>query len=317
MNTNFTEVNKMKKMLLIINPVAGKRNPNTYVVSVIDEFVKGGFDVTVRTTQYAGEIGEIIINCADSFSIIVVSGGDGTLNEAANAVMKCDEKARPKLGYIPSGTVNDFAASHNIPLNPVEAARHIVNNDTKLLDIGMLGERVFVYVAAFGAFTDVSYQTDQQMKNTFGKIAYFFEGIKRIVNIASYKIKLECDIPDEHNGKKNMRTLKINDSFIYGMITNSKTIGGLKLREHEQVLLDDGLMEVTLFKSPKNIQEQQQIINALLSLKADPKVVSHFQTSRIKFISEEPLSWTTDGEFGGTYTNTELTIQRKKFGIII
>lgn len=316
MDTGLPIEKKNKKMLFVVNPVAGKSDLSTHIINIIDEFVKGGFDVTVRTTQYSGEICEIISECAGIFDVVVVGGGDGTLNEAANALMKCDENIRPKLGYIPTGTVNDFASSHKIPLNSVEAARLIVNGDIKFFDIGTLGEKNFVYIAAFGVFTDVSYQTDQQMKNTFGRMAYIIEGIKRIVHIPSYNMKFECDVLDAQDGKKSMKKLEINDKFMYGMITNSKTVGGFKLPERDEIYLDDGLMEVTLIKNPKNLQEQQQILNALLSLEADPKVVYHFQTSKIRCISDEPVSWTTDGEFGGTYTDVELKIERRKFAVI-
>lgn len=316
MNMDLSEDKKNRRMLFLINPVAGKSEVNTRIVDIIDEFVKSGFEVVVRTTQYSGEIGTIIPESAGIFDTVVVSGGDGTLNEAANAIMKCDEKNRPNLGYIPSGTVNDFAASHKIPSNPVEAAKLISGGDIKYFDTGVLGEKHFVYVAAFGVFTDVSYQTDQQLKNTFGRMAYFIEGVKRLAHIPSYKMKFECDALTEEDGKKFMKRLEIDDTFIYGMVTNSKTVGGFKLPDRDEVYLDDGLMEVTLFKTPTNLQERQQIINALLSLEADPKVVYHFQTSHIRCTSEKYVSWTTDGEFGGAYKDVELNIQRKKFAVI-
>ncbi len=298
----------MKKLLLLANPVAGITGTERYLLSIIDKLVVGGFEVTVETTQRKGHLTEIIVNKGERYDVVAVSGGDGTLNEAVAALlqMKAEGRRMPKLGYIPAGTVNDFARSHDIPTNMPEAAEVIVKGIARGCDIGMLGERPFVYVAAFGTFTDTSYGTPQKLKNIFGKVAYFFHGASRLhLALRPYKMKIEYD-----DGV-------IEGEFVYGGASNSRSVGGMRLPLRSSVSLDDGKFEVILFKNPSTARKLHKLAKALMDREADGCESFEFSTSWMKITCDEPVPWTTDGEFGGGYKEVELRCVDRAIDIIV
>ena len=172
-------------------------------------------------------------------------------------------------------------------------------------DIGKFNDSVFVYIAAFGIFTDVSYETDQAVKNVLGHMAYILEGAKRIFNIPSYKIKVE------HDGEV------IEDEFIFGMVTNSRSVGGFSNMVGKNIVFDDGLFEVTLIKTPKNPIALQEIIAALLIEQVDTKHMYTFKTKKITFDSVEEIPWTLDGEFGGEQDYVEIENVQKAMEIMV
>ena len=298
----------MKKLLLLTNPVAGITGTERHLLAIIDRLVVGGFEVTVETTQRKGHLTEIIREKGGRYDVITVAGGDGTLNEAVNAIMKmkADGITVPKLGYIPAGTVNDFARSHDIPTNMPEAADVVVNGIARGCDIGLLGERPFVYVAAFGTFTDTSYSTPQKLKNIFGKVAYFFHGASRLhLALRPYKMKIEYD-----GGV-------IEGEFVYGGASNSRSIGGMRLPLRSEVSLDDGKFEVILFKNPSTPRRMRKLAKALLEREADGFEAYEFSTSWMRITSQESVPWTTDGEFGGEYKEVEIRCAGRAIEIIV
>ncbi|MCD8314181.1 MAG: diacylglycerol kinase family lipid kinase [Firmicutes bacterium] len=298
---------KMKKLLFIANPVAGQEVRQNFL-DVIDRFVKGGYDVTVETTQYSGHAPEIILARGAMFDTIVVSGGDGTLNEAFHAMIEAKNRGivMPPLGYIPAGTVNDFAVSHDIPTDMIRAAEIIVEGNVRECDVGMLGERPFAYVAAFGSFTDTSYSTPQKMKNRFGKLAYLFHGASHL-NYAfhPYRMKIEYD-----GGV-------LEGDFVYGSASNSRSIGGMKIQLESKVSLDDGKFEVILFENPSSPHRMHRLVRAMLKRKADGHVAYQFSTSYLRVTATEPVAWTTDGEYGGSYGEVELTSVNRAVKFIV
>ena len=209
------------------------------------------------------------------------------------------------VGYIPAGTTNDFAKSLHIPRKPLAAADNAVKGVPFPCDIGKFNDSVFVYIAAFGIFTDVSYETDQAVKNVLGHMAYILEGAKRIFNIPSYKIKVE------HDGEV------IEDEFIFGMVTNSRSVGGFSNMVGKNIVFDDGLFEVTLIKTPKNPIALQEIIAALLIEQVDTKHMYTFKTKKITFDSVEEIPWTLDGEFGGEQDYVEIENVQKAMEIMV
>ncbi len=279
----------MKKMLFVFNPYSGKGQIRQHLTTIIDTFVKGGYEVTVHPTQAKNDAYEKIRARCGDFDAVVCSGGDGTLNETLKALMTSEQ--RIPLGYIPSGTMNDFASSIGIPKDMPEAAARIVEGRLVTVDAGSFNDDFFTYIAAFGAFTDVSYETSQQMKNMFGSLAYIMEGMKRLNTAKSYHVSVT------HDGET------IEDDFIFGMTSNSTSVGGFKGLGGTEVLLDDGVFEVFLIKFPKNIADFQVTINALLKRELDAKCFISFKASQVEFHSDSDLPWTLDGEFGGDCRN--------------
>lgn len=298
----------MKKLLFVYNPRAGKEMLKPRLSDVLDIFVKAGYEVTVHPTQaYRDAYYQIKEYEVGKYDLIACSGGDGTIDEVATGMMKRREMGKDvvPVGYIPAGTTNDFAKSLHIPRKPLAAADNAVKGVPFPCDIGRFNDSVFVYIAAFGIFTDVSYETDQAVKNVLGHMAYILEGAKRIFNIPSYKIKVE------HDGEV------IEDEFIFGMVTNSRSVGGFSNMVGKNIVFDDGLFEVTLIKTPKNPIALQEIIAALLIEQVDTKHMYTFKTKKITFDSVEEIPWTLDGEFGGEQDYVEIENVQKAMEIMV
>jgi len=260
----------MKRLLFIYNPRAGKGLLKPKLSDVIDIFVKAGYEVTAYPTQGSKDAYEKVISYNGSnYDLIVCSGGDGTIDEVVTGMMKREEK--DPIGYIPTGTINDFANSLYIPKKILEAADVAVNGKVFRCDVGKMNDGIFVYVAAFGLFTDVSYGTDQNAKNILGHLAYILEGMKSLLKIPSYKMKVTYD--------GNV----IDDEFVLGMVTNSRSVGGVRNMIGNRVVFDDGQFEVTLIRMPKNPLELSDILAAFLIEQIDAKHVYTFSASNKQY----------------------------------
>ncbi|MBO4904939.1 MAG: YegS/Rv2252/BmrU family lipid kinase [Lachnospiraceae bacterium] len=275
----------MKDLLFIYNPKAGKGSIGTHLGDIIDIFSEAGYRITVYPTRCRGD-GEVIARqWGSGFDRIVCAGGDGTLDEIVTGVMASGVKV--PIGYLPTGSTNDFARSIGIPKSIRRAARTAVSNDLFKCDLGRFNSRYFVYVAAFGLFTDVTYETDQNMKNIFGYTAYLAEAVKRLPTVRSIPLRITYD--------GNV----ISDSFLVGLVTNSDSVGGIKGITGPDVKLDDGVFEVLLVRAPDNLLELNLIPPAILDRRIRSDNVISFRCSNMTIESDEPISWTLDGEFGG------------------
>lgn len=276
-----------QKLLFIFNPHSGKGQIKNNLVDIVDIMVKAGYDVTIYTTQARADATRKVMEEAANFDRIVCSGGDGTLDEVVTGLIKSDTNT--PIGYIPAGSTNDFANSLGIPKEMVKAAEVAVGKNPFPCDIGDFNSDTFVYVAAFGLFTEVSYKTSQQLKNIFGHVAYIMEGAKHLHDILSYNMQVEYE---EH---------VFQDEFIYGMVTNSVSVGGFKGMTGTDVKLDDGVFEVTLIKKPHNPIELNEILACLTNMIDDSDLIYSFKTNEVKITARELIAWTLDGEFGGEH----------------
>ncbi len=290
-----------QKMLFIYNPRAGKAQIRSNLLDIIDIFVKAGYEVTAYPTQAAGDAVKAVRTRRDGYDIVVCSGGDGTLDEVVSGMMQCDEKL--PIGYIPAGSTNDFANSLGIPKSMIKAADVVVKGINFPCDIGAFNYDSFIYVAAFGIFTDVSYETKQDVKNVLGHAAYLVEGVKRLPSVRSYPLKIT-------NSDQ-----VIEGEFLYGMVTNSYSVGGFRGITGQDILLDDGLFEVTLIRKPSNPLDLNNIILALVDKRVKSEHIHTFKTARLIVESETPLSWTLDGEFGGEHCRAVIENRRKVLDI--
>lgn len=282
-----------KKMLFIYNPRAGKSQIRSNLLDMIDIFVKAGYEVTAYPTQAQGDgIKAVTERQIGYYDMIACSGGDGTLDEVVTGMMQCEK--RLPIGYVPAGTTNDFAGSLGIPRSMEKAARVIVDGRSFRCDVGGFNENIFVYIAAFGLFTDVSYETRQDMKNVLGHMAYVLEGMRKLSKVKSYAMKVT-------SGDK-----VIKGDFIFGMITNSLSVGGFKKITGDNVKLDDGVFEVTLIKRPGNPVELNTIMAAMVNRNIDTDLMECFTASDLQIESEEEIAWTLDGEFGGRHSRAEI-----------
>ncbi len=291
-----------RKLLFIFNPYSGKRTIKNKLLGIIDVFVKAGFEVTAYPTQGPKDATAKTIADSGDYDRIVCSGGDGTLDEVITGLIKAGRSI--PVGYIPAGSTNDFGKSLGIPLDMKKAAVISASDNIFSCDIGRINDRTFVYVAAFGIFTETSYLTPQSLKNIMGHAAYVMEGFKSLYDITSYAIKVEYD------GNT------LDDEFIFGMITNSQSVGGFKGLTGKDVRLDDGLFEVTLIKKPNNPIELNEIMASLTTLIDDSDMILTFKTNRIKMSFSNKASWTLDGEFGGLIDEADIECIHKGISIL-
>ena len=300
-----------KKVLFIFNPYSGKGQIKNNLLDIIDVLVKTEHEVTVYPTQFKKQAVSLVENRSPEYDLIVCSGGDGTLDEIVTGMIQSGFKT--PIGYIPAGSTNDFAKSLELPANMKSAAEVVAAGKLFPCDVGLFNNDVFVYIAAFGLFTEVSYETPQEMKNVLGHMAYILEGVKQFQNIKSYHMKVAYK---EDDIEKN-----IEDDFIFGMITNSFSVGGFKTVlgnvTGKNVALNDGLFEVTLVKRPRNPIELNSILVALVSEKIDTEYMYCFKAKELVLESQTEVAWTLDGEFGGNQTRVELTDMHEAMDIIV
>lgn len=292
----------MQKMLFIYNPKAGKGVIRTKLSYILETFGQADYEITVHPTRGASEAVQIAAARGGDYDLVVCSGGDGTLNEVVTGLQQGGHATT--VGYIPAGSTNDFGSSLGIPKQMQNAARAVIEGEVFHCDLGRLNEGYFVYVAAFGVFTEVSYKTSQESKNMLGHLAYILEGMKSLGNVKNWELRFESR---EQSGQ---------GKFLYGMITNSNSVGGFKGITGRDVTLNDGEFEVTLIRDPENIIEWPAIINAVLTGEKNNNIIS-FKTAQIKFFSEEEVPWTRDGEYGGSYTHATIVNLPKALPIVV
>lgn len=293
----------MKKLLFIMNPMAGRNQAQTELYKMVKVFSDSDYEVTVYPTKKHLDCTHKVREDAGRFDLVVCCGGDGTLNEMVSGMMQRED--RIPMGYIPLGSTNDLACSLHIPLKVEEAARHCISGTPFQMDVGSLGERYFNYIAAFGAFTQASYATPQQVKNALGHLAYVVEGIKSVSKIQPVHVKVTAD------------DTVLEADYLFGAVSNTTSLGGILHLDPHDVLLDDGLYEVLLVKNPANAMESQQMLGALVSQNYDGELVRMVKASRIRFESDHSISWTIDGEYGGSGKDTLIVNNERAITLMI
>lgn len=285
----------MKRLLFIYNPKAGRQRVRVMLPDLLEVFAREGYETTVHPTMAQGEAASVTTAQSGQYDRLVCCGGDGTLNETVRGLLALPEDKRPVLGYIPTGTTNDYAKTLGLPWSTEKLAEVACKGGSRSVDVGESGGRLFTYVSAFGLFTDVSYSTPQTTKNLLGHFAYVLEGAGRLLNIPSYHMEVAAD-----DGRK------ISGDFIYGMVSNTLSVGGMMSLPRDQVKLDDGRFEVLLIRPPRTPKDWQSIIASLNAQQAEREdgAVVGFTASQVTFCCDRPVAWTVDGEFGGEREET-------------
>lgn len=274
--------------MLILNPAAGSGSGVLSIGPAMEVLYKGGFVPTVFYTSGIGEATQMVLENAKDFDCVVCVGGDGTLSETVAGLAQLSSP--PPLGYIPQGTANDVAASLNIPKRPVQAAKIITNGCVRKQDVGKFNESdYFTYIAAFGAFTEVSYETPRGNKQSLGHLAYILQGMSQLPKIVPYHTTVEFD-----GGV-------IEDDLLFGSVSNTKSVGGIVKLKKLGIELNDGLFEITLVRNPANVIEMNKIVSDVLTQNFRGNQVMMFQSRRVKFTFDKPVKWTRDGEAGGAH----------------
>ena len=273
----------MKKLLFVINPYAGMRKAAKMLPEILAVFNRADYDVRVYVTAEAGDGIRAVATMAQGMDLVVCSGGDGTFNETITGLMQAGLQL--PVGYSPSGSTNDFAASLQIPSDPVEAARQIVEGLPNVYDLGRFGQRYFSYVASFGAFTKASYSTPQSVKNLLGHMAYVLEGMQEISQIRKHHVKLTLDEGEV-----------LEDDYIFGAVCNSTSVGGIVTLDPNQVDLKDGRFEVLLVRAPKTWQEISECLLAVQKQQYNSAMMTFRNAASIAVEADPEMPWTLDGE---------------------
>ena len=291
-----------KKLLFVFNPKSGMGLIKNNLLDIVDVMVKAGYEPTVYPTQSRGDATRKVREDGAKYDRIVCSGGDGTLDEVVTGMREAD--LYTPLGYIPAGSTNDFARTLGISNDMVKAAEIAVGENLFPCDVGQFNDDTFIYIAGFGLFTEISYETPQELKNIFGHAAYILSAARSLAAIPSYLMQVEA------NGEV------IEGRFTYGMITNSISVAGFKGLTGKDVKLDDGEFEVTLVKTPTNPLELTEIMEYLTGIISETNMVYSFKTSHIQIRSRSSVSWTMDGENGGEHWSVEIKNHHKKLNIL-
>ena len=283
-----------KKMLLIVNPCSGRARMRNELLGVVEIFSSAGYTVTVYPTKARGDATSRVSSLGSGeYDEIVVCGGDGTLNEVITGLMRSGNQYT--LGYIPSGTLNEWSSGLKISRNIKKAAEDIASGRKIKLDIGKFSDKYFSYTASFGAFTDASYSAPQDVKNVLGQAAYFFEGIKSLGNIKPVHLKFSAD------GRET------EGDFLFGAVSNSMSVGGIVKFDESAVKLNDGKFEILLIRNPDNILKLQPIIDGILKRDFNREGLEFFTAENVTVTGGDGLSWTLDGEYARGEEKTVIT----------
>ena len=295
-----------KKALILLNRSAGigKAGINTWMI--IKRFAEEGYEAIVYPVIPGTELvcETLIPQYEGKADIILCSGGDGTLNHVVREVMRMAKK--PLLAYLPTGSTNDFARALGISAEFEKALDTIFRGELFHYDVGSLNGRFFNYVAAFGAFSAISYATDQELKNILGHAAYIVSAVSELYENMRYSRHMRIEADD----------FTIEDDFIFGAVCNSAYVAGFSVFKDKDVSLNDGKMELLLIKTPKTAADLQIILNAVQGITADNPFITFRHVSRVKITASEDTAWTIDGEFGGSYKEAEILISRQAVSIM-
>ena len=292
-----------KKLLMIVNPRAGRSKPRGPLYDAAAAFCDAGYLLRIRRTAAAGDARRIAEAEGGQYDTVVAVGGDGTLNEVISGLQTLEHP--PVVGYLPQGSTNDFAASLKIPSDPFRAAAAIVRGRTRQLDIGCFGEQLFVYVASFGAFTRTSYAASQDMKNVLGHFGYLVEGIRDLDTLRPYTVRITAD------GEK------LDGDYLFGAVANSTSIAGMMKLDSERVVLDDGRFELLLIPNPKNALELQNLIWALLNQQYDVGGLIFRHVTSLHVETDQELPWSLDGEYEPSRPAVDITNRQRALTMLL
>ncbi len=293
-----------KKLMLIVNPVAGRGAYKDKFADALIELNKGGYETTVFFTEGPGDGKRLACERGKDFDAVACLGGDGSLSDVLSGLIALQDP--PCVGYFPMGTTNDVATTLGLPKNdPIAAAKMLVAGTPHPFDVGgFRDDEYFAYIAAFGAFTEVSYATPQDQKKVLGHLAYVLQGALQIGKIESYKTRVEYD-----DGV-------FEGELLYGSMSNSTSVAGIVRLPEAMVSLGDGMSELVLVKTPESLLEFSNIVDSVISQRFDSKNLLVLHTKKAVFTFDKPVAWTRDGEAGGEHTRVELCNHRAPVKLI-
>lgn len=276
-------------LMMIINPAAGKGEYRKGLPEALKILADAGYEPHIYFTEHAGHATELAAEHGGEYSTVLCLGGDGTLGEVIAGLMELE--VRPQVGYIPIGTANDIARTLGLVKGDIElGARRFVKGKPLPFDTGKRSGGYFNYVAAFGAFTEVSYGTPQNAKRSLGELAYLIGAVKSLKSLKPRHVKVVYDEGE------------LEGEFLYGGVTNSYSVGGVVDLPKDLVDLGDGLFELIMIKKLPGLGALLKLAAKVLTHDLSSDYIVIRQTKKATFIFDEPEPWALDGEEGAPCT---------------
>lgn len=293
-------------VLTIINPTSGKGRIEENIDEIKKNIEEQGMQNEIVITQKEKNAKNILDEHKNNKDLILVCGGDGTLNETVTSMIE-NKLEDITLSFVPLGTTNDLARTLDIPVKDISVTKKLLQTTAKRIDIGRWNEnKYFCYVAAFGLITDVAYITSQEAKHKYGRLAYYINAMKELVKIPTFKMKLKYD--DKH----------IEDEFIYGGITNSESIAGFKWFAKGEIQLDDGLFEGIFIRKPRTIFGYFKILSSFFKKDYHKNEYILFaQAKNFEIETGQSIKWTIDGEYAGEEKNVKIENMQKAIELAV
>lgn len=295
----------MKKVRVIYNPSSGTQTIQRRLDTICKILLDNGYILGKYATQKKNDaMNETIRTCNEDWDILVACGGDGTINEIAAGIVKGGRKI--PVAILAAGTVNDFANSLALPRDAKEFCNMIINEKTMDVDLGRMGDKYFVNVAAGGLLTNVAHKVAVEAKTILGRMAYYLEGLKEIPKqmFKAFKVDIESE---EYSVK--------DEEVVLFLISNSSYIGGFK-RLAPKADVMDGLLDTIIIRK----SEIQDLVTILIDLIKGSHInhpkVEYFRTAKIAINCQVDIDVDIDGEYGGKLP-AEFEVIPKSFKIFI
>lgn len=294
---------EQRKVFLIYNAAAGKRKVSQELEPIITALTQKGCLVTAYPVLKESPCERILQKAYSMYDAVVCCGGDGTLHHTVDMMLHLPSNL--PIGYLPFGSTNDFAASLGLKQSVEKNCEAIAKFTPRPLDIGRFNDQSFCYVAAFGMFTDVSYETPQAAKNLWGHFAYIIEGMRRLNLSQGWKAVVHVD------------DRVLEGEFWYGSVSNATYIGGMAVPDQNSVQMDDGLFEVMLIRKPQSLMELHRLAGSLLNQKSDNDLLYLYKARNVHFLFEQPTPWTLDGEAGPEASEVNISVEEKRLPFLL
>jgi len=275
---------KMKKVLLIYNPNAGNGLFKANLDKIIEMFQKKNtLVVPVRTDRPAVMCEMFHMAEVEGFSKVIAAGGDGTINIVVNNMLSCGTNL--PIAVFPSGTANDFAYYFDIPHDIEGMVKIATEENYTYVDLGCVNGKYFINVAAMGFLVDVSQKTHPNIKNTLGVMSYYLKGVSEVPKLEPITIKIESD---EYSGM---------EKIYFMLVMNGRSAGGFK-RVAPEARMDDGLLDVLLFREMPLTELPGLLINFMQGNHSENKNVIFFRTNKLHLETDMEIGTDVDGEKG-------------------
>lgn len=285
-----------KRARIIYNPTSGKELFKRMLPDVLIKLEKAGYETSAYATEREGDATlEAERALKQQYDILIVAGGDGTLNEVVNGI--AEQPNRPKLGVIPMGTVNDFGRALHLPNDIMGALDVIIEGHSTKVDIGKMNSRYFINLAAGGQLTQVSYETPSKLKSIVGSFAYYIKGFEMLPQMKAIDLRIEYD-DKVFQGEALLFLLGLTNS----MAGFEKLVPDAKL--------DDGYYTLIIVEKA-NLAELGHIMT--LASRGEhtkhPKVI-YEKAKSINISSYTEMQLNVDGEYGGKLPANFLNLER-------